>query len=83
MSCLSAVSQLRPGRPHHGGQLKIIMTIKLIQILTDLSELMGDWNARAVPTEQEFIDQLQPLARGLVAEVAKQELPVIKKEKNG
>lgn len=57
------------------------MTVKLIQILSELSTLMGDWTTRLVPTEQEFIDELRPLAIKLVAEIAKQKVPVIEKEK--
>ena len=45
------------------------MTIKLVQILTDLQELITSWNSRLVSTEKEFIEELKQLSERLSGEV--------------
>lgn len=59
------------------------MTIELVKILTDITLWVEDWNARAVPTEDEFLAKLNELSVRLGGELKKQELPIIKKKKNG
>lgn len=56
------------------------MTVKLIQILSDIQALIGDWNNRLVPTEDQFVEELKPLAQELYKEVKNQKLPVIEED---
>lgn len=47
------------------------MTIKLVQILTNLQMLTLDWNFRVIPNEKEFLEKVGDLGNKLVEEVEK------------
>lgn len=55
------------------------MNTELIRILTDIKMLIEDWNARVIPTEQEFLDTLWKLKERLVLEMKDQKEPKVLK----
>lgn len=48
------------------------MTKNLARFLTNLFELIKDWNAGLIPTEEEFIFKLRRMIADIVAELGKQ-----------
>jgi len=48
------------------------MTKNLARFLTNLFELIKDWNAGLIPTEKEFIDKLKKAIADIVAELGNQ-----------
>jgi len=49
------------------------MTSKLIMVLTDICDLVDSWNKRAIPTEEEFLNQLKGLDTKLLPEIWRSE----------
>lgn len=56
------------------------MTTEYIKILTDFSSLIGDWNARMIKSEKEFIDKVADVTAKLQAESEKQEEPEVEEK---
>lgn len=42
------------------------MTNELIRALSDMEMLINDWRAKALPTEEEFVDKLKKVTANLV-----------------
>jgi len=49
------------------------MTKELVKLLTDVTELVKDWNSNAIPTEEEFIEKLKKTVVKIVVELGNQE----------
>ena len=50
------------------------MTTELAKLLTDISELIKDWNSRAIPTEEEFIQKLRSVNDDIYEELKKPQM---------
>ena len=53
------------------------MTEVLLNLLTNLSLLLTDWNNEKLPSEEDFVSKLKAIVIGLVKEIPRQKPPEV------